>query len=190
MIDRPTSPDPHAWAWPNGWESLLGSSFFDINVGSHVIPVISVCTETVSTTDGKSVLIQRNSAGEIIPIVNVFEFVRNFSDRLDARRFLLGMRLNGTSFMVKEKSSLRITTPGAWARRCIHWCGRVASWSRYCTIDTDFPFVRMDEQQTYEYRLSAVIARLRRDVCGSDPNQDSFVLGEHYVYLESPYSNV
>lgn len=94
-------------------------------------------------------LTQRNFAGKIISMVSVFKFAQDFSDRLDACPFVLGMRSNGTSFMVREKTSLCITAPGAWVGRWIDWGGCGAAWSRCWSVDTDSPYVRMGEEQFY-----------------------------------------
>ncbi|NJS39488.1 MAG: hypothetical protein HC783_11225, partial [Rhodobacteraceae bacterium] len=116
-----------------------------------------------------------------LPIMSVFQFARDFSYRLDVRRFVLGMCLQGQFFMTRERSSYRITAAGAWARRWIHSGGRGAAWLRCNSIYTDSPFVRMVKEQSYEFRLSAMIGRLQRQIRGGDLAQDSLVPNVTYV---------
>lgn len=63
--------NPHEWARSDGWESFLRFPVFNGDIGLHVFPITLGRAETVSTTDGLSVLFQRNYGGEIISMVSV-----------------------------------------------------------------------------------------------------------------------
>lgn len=127
LTDSASNPDLQDWAWLDGWEPLLGSPFVDGNTALQLIPVTPVRAERESTADCHLVLVLRNSNEEIIIVLSVFEFARELSDQLDARRIVLEMRLNGTEFMVRTQSSLRIASAGVGVRLRIRWGGVVVA---------------------------------------------------------------
>lgn len=49
--------------------------------------------------------------------MNVFECVCLFSDRLDARHFVLGMRICDADFYVRDGHALRLAAADGWTSR-------------------------------------------------------------------------
>lgn len=131
---RPLSPDPLDRVWPPGWEEMLDTPFADGNVGPSYVLITPVSFKAIVTTDGEELTISRNANDEVIPIICVFQLARRHSDRLDARRFVLGMRVYCAFFTIQDRSATRVTAAGAWARRWMHWGGRGAAWSRCCSV--------------------------------------------------------
>lgn len=62
--------------------------------------------------------------------MSVFQYARDNRDRLDVRRFVLGMRLYGHRFYVCDRQIEYLTACGGWARRWLHFGGRGAAWLR------------------------------------------------------------
>lgn len=49
--------------------------------------------------DGNKILVYVNQNNEVLPFMSVFQIAAAYSDRLDARRVVLGMCLDGHEFL-------------------------------------------------------------------------------------------
>lgn len=79
-----------------------------------------VRSEETDANDGTHLIIQYIQARELLPFVSVLEYVRLFSDRLNACRFVLGMRICNVNFYVCDGHTIRLTAAGDWASRWLH----------------------------------------------------------------------
>lgn len=100
FIDRSYSSDPYAWTWLPGLESLLYLTFVDRNTASHSVPLSPMWSEVVEMSERRLLEIWRNEHDKVNLFMRVYYFACQYSDYLDTRRFVLGMRLNSILFIV------------------------------------------------------------------------------------------
>lgn len=92
---------------------------------------------------------------DVNPFMNVFESVRHFHDCLDARGFILGMRVHGTQLYVRDGSVVPLAAADGWTGCWLHWDGREVVNCRFRGNLTHTPFACMKEESNYEYQLGA-----------------------------------
>lgn len=97
-----TLPDSSAWVWPYGWGYFLLPPFLNEKGEGPVIPATSVRSEETDVSNGTQLAVQYSHAGKVILFMSVFKYVRLSSDRRDARRFVMGMRICGANYYVHD----------------------------------------------------------------------------------------
>lgn len=58
---------------------------------------------------GNKIIVYINQDDEFLSLISVFYLAVDFSDRLDIRRFVLEMRLNGHEFLISIRSHSTLT---------------------------------------------------------------------------------
>lgn len=144
-------------------------------------------TGRIDVNDGRRLVIQYTQSGEAITFVSFFEYVWLFSDRPDTRRLVLGMRVCSVDFYLCDGHALRSAAAGARASCCMHWGGRGMVWCRCCSDQIDTPFICVEEGVGYQYRLSAMLGRFRRQICSGDLLQSSMRPFVQLCCLDRPY---
>lgn len=82
-----------------------------------LLSVDPVKIQGYNVTDDSFVRPHLNAAGETLLFSSVFQYTRDFSNRLHAQYFVLGMRLSGHNSYMMDRLTVRLTAPVAWARR-------------------------------------------------------------------------
>lgn len=93
-------------------------------------------------------------------IMSVFNLVRDYIDRLDARQFCFGIRIAGHDYCWHDRDAIRLSAAGAWARRWFHFGGHSAAWAYCCGNCANLSLVRMTKEQPYEFGLFSVLGRI------------------------------
>lgn len=123
--------------------------------------------------DGNEVVVSVNSNSEVLPPISVFRYAAAFSERLDARRFVLEVPLSGHEFTIRSGQRVFQTACSGLLRRRIKFCGRGTPWLRRFGNETDMPFLRMSEDVGYERRLTCMLRRIRNIISDGYLSQDS-----------------
>lgn len=79
--------------------------------------------------------------------MSVFEYVRLLSNRLDARRFVLDMRICGANFYVCNGHFLRLAAADGWGSCWLQCGGQRAAWGRCRRDQADISFVSVEEER-------------------------------------------
>lgn len=81
-------------------------------------------SEISDVNDGSTLQVHWNRFGEIVPVMNLFQYFGRYSDRLDVRCFVLGRRIHGISLVTRDGSAQRLTAAGGWVCCWPHWNGK------------------------------------------------------------------
>lgn len=119
--DRPPpTVDLDDWTWPPGWEKRLGDPY-QLGTGAPPAISISIGQRRYWDEDGKEVIVSLNSSQEVLTPLSVFQYALVFSDWLDTRSFVLGMRLNGLELFITVGGRQMFTACDSWLLRWIHF---------------------------------------------------------------------
>lgn len=67
--------------------------------------------------DGNPIIVYMNQNDKVLPPMSGFQYAAAYSDRLDARRFVLGMRLDGHEFLTSVGGRRLLTACSGWLHR-------------------------------------------------------------------------
>lgn len=98
--------------------------------------------------------------------------VAAYSDQLDVRWFVPGMRLDEYEFLTSVLGRSLPTACSWWLCRQIHSRRRSGTFLRSYGHETDIPFVREQERSRYKVCIKRVLRRLRYSTLGRDTAQN------------------
>lgn len=178
----PLPPSVHDWEWPPGWEERLGEPY---QLGTLPAPPIAVAVgqRRYVDLDGNDAVVSINNHFEVLPPLSVFQFAAVFSERLDARRFVLGMPLSGHELTIDIEPRTLQTACSGWLPRWIHLGGSGAAWLRTFGEDTKMPLLRMSEAICYERRLTRMLWSIRDTILGGDLSQNSVLSSTDHCFF-------
>lgn len=78
-------------------------------------------------SDGPVLLLDFYDSVKVLSPSSVSHYAAFFSDRLDARCFFMGLRIDEHSFHMTLQRRLTLTAAGAWLQRWIYFGGRKAA---------------------------------------------------------------
>lgn len=108
--------------------------------------------------------------------MSTYQYATAVSDRLNVRRFVLGMRLNGHEFLVQVGHWKMPMACSGWLRRWIYFGARGAAWLLTYGQETEMPFIRKEEIANYEFRLTCMLLRVQCSILNGDSTQDLILL--------------
>lgn len=103
-----------------------------------------------------------NHFDEVVAFMSMIRYVSRYSDHLDVRRFVPGMRIHDISSMTGAGSAQQLIAAYGWAFRWLYRAVKVAAWCRTRRDQTDYFFVIMEKEVNYEYLLCAMVGKLIR----------------------------
>lgn len=103
--------DPMSESFPHG------SSSVDGNNEGFIMPVTSAWSKEINVSDATQHVVQYTQSGEVVSSISVFEYVCNFTNRTDARHFVLGMRIGGIQLYVCNSHTFQFPAADGWASR-------------------------------------------------------------------------
>lgn len=110
--------------------------------------------------DGIAIVVPVISRSEVPFHMSVFQYAAAFSDRLDVRRFVLGVHLNKHEFLVGVNHRQMPTARSGWHCCLVHFEGRGAACPQTYGQESDMPFIRMEEEVDCEFRLTRMLLRI------------------------------
>lgn len=102
------------WSWPPEWIQCLNEDYVDglCEIGSK-LTAIPVRVQDCDVIEGSLVRTHLNTASKTLHFPSFFQYACDFNSRLDARCFILGMKLHWDDFYVLDRGVVHLITPGA-----------------------------------------------------------------------------
>lgn len=123
----------------------------------------------------------------LLPPLSVFQYVAAFSDRLNALRFVLSMRIDGHNSHMTIQLHSMFTAAGAWLQRWIHFGGRRANWLQRTGPETDMLYVCMVDEENYKRRFYRRPHRLCRQIDERELSQPTILPSVDLVCFDCPF---
>lgn len=141
----------------------------------------SVAQHECHVLDNFVLFLDLNANKKVLPHLLIIQYVAAFSDRLDVRRFVLGIHIDKPNFYMTFQRHLMLTAAGARLRHWNHFGGREATLPQCAGPEIDMPYVRMAERKGYERRSYRMLQRLRRQIDWGDLSQSTIHLSVDLV---------
>lgn len=88
------------------------------------LPTASAQIRAIRVCNVSFVRVVCTCLGETLPIVSLFNFIRIYLERLDARPFCFGLRTAGHNYCMNNRDATQVTSGRGWAQSRLHPGGR------------------------------------------------------------------
>lgn len=182
----PVSPslfEIYDWKWFPGWGSRLCDPY---RLGTATLPVIAVPVgwRRYHVVGSNEVAVFTSQPNDVLPPMSLFHNAAAFSDRLDARQFFLGMRIDRHKSLMSVDGRKIFTARSERLQRWIHFESQGVVLRHCYSQKTYMLFHCMLEKSAYEIRITWMFWRLWRSVSDGDTAKSLIVPHKDLCFVD------